>query len=288
MSVASYFKRVFSLEPRHPFIASDKIFLELDLEHLKKDLRLEKEAKNRGERNNPPSETAIFDDVENKVITAIEFAKRGAYQELIDYQKTYNDRIRACNFQTRLLDLATSADNAISDFKVRVHDGKDKLFEFRENVANINQEFYQFKMEHGIDRTPAFPNSRLFHFSIPILFVTIEALLNGSFLAKGHEFGIVGGVFEALVIALINVGTGLMVGWTAVREINHRKVFRKLLGFSISLVYLVLLLAFNLTVAHYRDALGGHLPEKASEIALQSFFTKPWAHQNGVFSQYVT
>jgi hypothetical protein len=104
----------------------------------------------------------------------------------------------------------------------------------------------------------------------------VEALFNGQFLAYGHELGMLGGVGEALVIALLNVGTGAFIGHLVVRQMFHVSFGHRFTSLTVILVYVVGLLAFNIAVAHYRDALGGAQPEEAGKLALNSLLTSPF------------
>lgn len=249
-------------------------FMELDLDRMKKDLSLETEAKKRGERNSPPSDAEVFDDIENKVITTIGSEKRSAHEELINHRNTYGDRIRSLDFQTKFTELLTTDDVASSDFKISVQAGKNLLFESRRNVGRMERELEAFKDKHGLRRSPSPPHSRVLHFSIPVLLLVVEAALNGSFLAIGHELGLIGGVFEALFIAAVNVSMGLSAG-LILRQVNHRNILRRLSGLIGIAVYFAVLLGFNLAVAHYRDALGGQFPERAGKTAIDTLLASP-------------
>ncbi len=251
-------------------------FMELDLDRMKKDLSLETEAKKRGERNSPPSDAEIFDDIENMIITTIESEKRSAHDKLINHFATYGDRIRSLGFQTKFSEALTSPDFASCDFKTSVQAGKNLLFESRRNVGRMEKEFETFKKKHGLRRLPSYPHSWVLHFSVPISLLLVEAILNGNFLAIGHELGLIGGILEALAIAAVNVGVGLSAG-LVIRQVNHRVILRKLSGVIGLMMYFAVALGFNLAVAHYRDALGGEFPIRAAKTAIDTLLASPLA-----------
>jgi len=86
---------------------------------------------------------------------------------------------------------------------------------------------------------------------------------------------LLGGFIEALVIASVNVGLGAVAGYAALRQCWHRALWRKLLGFLGVLVYLAIILAFNVAVAHYRDTLSAGDWNTATVTALRTLRTDP-------------
>ncbi len=66
----------------------------------------------------------------------------------------------------------------------------------------------------------------------------------------------------------MNIGGSLIVGIYIARQINHRSLWRRLGSSVLLLFYIGIIFAFNLGVAHYRDALGGPAPEKAAQTAV--------------------
>src|SRR5580698_8574039 len=86
------------------FVPSVQPFLELDLDKIKHDLKLVKEGQERGEKNLPPSQSEVFDDVEHKIITTIE-------TELKRQQQSFSDQLNAYHQCTTSLDLENEAIN---------------------------------------------------------------------------------------------------------------------------------------------------------------------------------
>src|SRR3546814_4540847 len=132
-----------------------------------------------------------------------------------------------------------------------------------------------FQRAHGLKRSASFPRSRRLNIGFALALLLIETVLNGSFLAKGHELGLLGGFFMAGAIACANVGSGLAVGWHALPNLWHRNVARKMAGAIIALAYAALIASFNLYVAHLRDALAGDFPEEAGVVAWASLLSNP-------------
>jgi hypothetical protein len=157
-----------------------------------------------------------------------------------------------------------------------VYNGIDQLYQLRRSVIEIGREEEVFRKKHGLNRTADFPDSKVFHYSIFFLLLIIESILNGNFLARGSEYGLLEGVMDALGIAMLNVGVGFLIGNSVMRYIFHRQLFKKIVGWFGSISFICFAFGFNLSVAHYRDALGGEFPEKAASLVLDNFFNTPF------------
>ncbi len=261
---------------RHDYVVSPGLFMELDLERMKKRLNIKREAAYWGEQEIPPTTAKTFDDVEQRIVTAIEGEIKQSHQQYADHLKTYGDRIQSLDFQTKFTQIVAAADTAASDFKACVSQGTDLLFQQKRDIVLVEDEIEAFRKKHGLRRTAHIPRSKILLFGIVLLLLCVEALLNGNMLATGHELGLFGGVGEALLIAALNVWfLGVILGGASLRLSHHKNIAQKALGVSGLLSFAVLVLIFNLSVAHYRDALGGDNPEQAAYAALQSLYSTP-------------
>ena len=80
------------------FVQIQQPFHELDLEKTKRDLGLLEEGRKRGEKNLPPQDSKMFDDVEQKIITTIE-------TKLHRDQQYFAEQLNACHQSMSSLDL---------------------------------------------------------------------------------------------------------------------------------------------------------------------------------------
>ena len=277
MGLGTFIGRLFGrpAEARDDYVRSTIRFMELDRERIKKRLNLEAEGRKRGEKNQPATDKESLDDVEQQIVATIDSEKKLSHQKLIDHLKTYGDRIMSLGLEGLIAEAAAEADAASTDFRTRVHDGANVLFQLRRDVVLIDDEIEDFKRTHGLRRMAHYPRSRTLRWGIALVLLLLESVLNGTFLARGHELGLTGGVAEALAIAFLNIGSGLWVGWKAVPNVMHKSPARKITGVILTLSYLALVIGFNLAVAHYRDALGGEFPDRAGELALVSVWSDP-------------
>lgn len=261
---------------RHNYQIAPDYFPQLDALVIKQRLKLEERGQGRGEKNLPFTDTKIFDDVEQGIVTLIENEQQLSLDKLLGHIHTYIDRIAALGFEQKMFEFTNTAKTALSDFKSRVHQGHDELFQLRRDVMHIETELVAFCQQHQLmERMAHYPDSSLWHWSIIMLILLIESILNGSFLARGHELGLIGGITQALVIAMLNVGIGLMAGRLCLPQINHYIGWRKFLGATTGLLLVMLAFIFNLGVAHYRNALAGTEPDQAIYIAWINFLHNP-------------
>lgn len=250
-------------------------FLELDINRLKKDLRLEVRAKVNGIKQLPSSESDDFDDVESEIINKIEAERSRCLNEFSDHLTTYNQRLANLNIEARLTRVTLAAKEAISDFKAQIHQGQDDLEIARDDVVRHANQLQNFRFEHDLTRPAHYPPSKVFHLGVIAIIFVLECLFNALFLAAGNEFGLLGGVGEAFVISLVNIGIALFLGQKVVPFIFHKHRDLKLFGGAIILLFCLGNFGFNLLVAHYRDALAVEMSDKATISAISSFVANP-------------
>ena len=277
MGIIKFFKNLFSTahESAHNYIPSMMPFLELDIDKIKKDMRLSENGKLRGEKNEPQTESTIYDDMEHEIIMLIESEKKRSIQSYLDSLKTYADRLRSLDIEASISEISATAKEAIVDFKAQVHDGLDQLHQLRRQVVEIEKEKEIFIKIHELNRTASFPQSRILHIGIAFTLLSVESLINGNFLSLGSEFGLLGGVMDALAISALNVGVGMFVGIKIFPNLFHKNNVRKLAGAIGVILFFGFALIFNIVVAHYRDALGGEFPQTAAKLAIKSFHDSP-------------
>lgn len=262
-------------DPFVSHVASTDFFQQLDIEQMRQRLGLEEEEAQRRNGNSLSTNGHFFDDIEQRIISAIEREKQAAYKTLAQHLSTYRDRLVSINFQAQFTEGLMAAESAFSDFKWKVSIGRDLLFDLRRDVILITDEINRFKKRHLLERIAQYPASMTLVVGVILVLLTAEGVLNGTFLALGHIHGLVGGIGEALVIAMLNIGTGLVTGWKVLPFLTHRRISLKVVSILGCLLYVVWTLGFNLAVAHYRHVLGlvgtgAAQPEQAARLALES------------------
>src|SRR6516164_6242039 len=261
---------------QHDYRVSLDVFPALNVDKLAADLRLAQLGAERGAREEPASDTAALDDVENAVVERIEAEKNGAHGMFLDEIRTYKERLTALDFEGRFSAIRQAAPAAVSEFRAEAAQGRDELHGLRRHLSELERESEDFRKSHNLKRTARWASGGNLTVKVGILLVlfVFEVFLNGFFLAKGNELGYLGGASEALTFAILNIGVAFLIAVVGVREINHVKAIRKLFGFVALVVYLVLLVAVNLALAHYREVSAELITDAGQEV-LRRLQTSP-------------
>lgn len=253
---------------------STQLFNEIDVTGIAKELELEQKGSERGKANQPQQTSTTFDAPQNEVVSKVTEHVRSGYQTFVDEMRVYSERIRQLEIEQRVSEISLATQDTISNFRSRVHTGRDDLFVLARTIKQTEEEVEDFKREHGLRRTPHPPESHILHIGTLALILIIETALNGNFLAQGLSGGWTAGFVSALVIALLNVGFGFLFGYFSC-EIWHKSSVRRMFGKAAIILQIVFVFAFNLFVAHYREALANVDPEAAVKLAVQAYKSSP-------------
>lgn len=266
-----------ALEGHHDFKASTDIFPLLDTEKVSSSLELVELGEGNGKANKPPQSARVLDEIEQRVIARVDEEKKTSYQVIEDQFQTFEDRLRNLDFEGQFGLIRQANYTSLSDFKAEVTLGQSQLHGPRRDLQDVEKELEFFKTKHGLNRAAKIssPGMMFFKISVLIFLLLLETTLNGLFLAKGSEQGILGGVTLALTFAALNIGWALLLSFFAVRLLVHRSVFLKMLGFIGLAAYVCLAVTINLGLAHYREvsdtAFGDAGREVMSRLVRQPF-----------------
>ena len=261
--------------PREPYRPDLQLFPELDVARLKRELRLEELGNERGAQEQPATDSTALDDIELQVTNLVESEAKHTQDACHDQLRTYAERLNGIDVSGRMVEIEAASRDAVADFKAHTHQGLTDLHAASHRLIETGREREAFRRKHGLDRTAHLPSSHVLHVGVLLVLLIVEAVLNGSLLALGDEFGLLGGFFQAFIIALLNIGGGFLAGRLAVPWLLHRRFIWKIVGGVGFLLWLGYLGAFNLLVAHYRGALGGEAPETAHVQAFLAFVANP-------------
>ncbi len=172
-------------------------------------------------------------------------------QHHVDQRSAYLKRAEIPDFRYQI---EQEAENALSELSTIVNRAKASLSELRVDLENKRQDYYNFREANQLKREPHYPDSVFRHIVILILIGLIETGLNGSMLAVGAEGGYVQGWGIALSIAVVNLGMAFACG-NLCRLVNSPRLPVRAAGIASGVIGGLLVVMFNLFVAHYRSAL---------------------------------
>ncbi len=253
---------------QHDYQASLELFPALNIDKLADDLGLATLGADRGAREEPASDSVVFDEVENRIVERVEAEKNAAHGLLLDQLRTYQERLSGLDFEGRFGTIRQAAPAAVTEFRAEAAQGRDELHSLRRHLRDLEMEHDEFRRRNRLKRTAHWASGGNLTVKIGILLAlfVFEVFLNGFFLSKGSELGYLGGAVEAFTFALLNVGVSFLIAAAGVRQLNHRNYFRKLFGFISFLCYVALAIGLNLALAHYREASGALVADAGREV----------------------
>jgi hypothetical protein len=263
---------------QHDYRVSLDVFPVLNIDKLAGDLGLAKTGAERGAREEPASDTLALDDIESAIIERVEAEKNAAHGTMLDEVRTYKERLTGLDFEGRFGTIRQAAPAAVSEFRAEAAQGRDELHGLRRHLRDLELERDEFRRLHKLKRTAHWASGGNLTIKVGILLVlfVFEIFLNGFFLAKGSDLGYLGGAAEAFTFALLNIGVSFLIAVVGVRELNHRNLLRKLFGLFALFFYLFLLIAINLSLAHYREVSAALITDAGREVLLR-LRTMPFA-----------
>ena len=97
--------------------------------------------------------------------------------------------------------MRSASAEAVSEFKVESMQGKDHLHALRRELLELEQERAAFRANHRLSRTASYPTgaSKVLKWAFLFFLFVAETVLNGFFLAKGNDLGILGALPKHLL-----------------------------------------------------------------------------------------
>ena len=260
--------------------------MQIDVEKVSKDLGLVDKGKERGGHGLPRTSAVEPDEHEQAVTNQILGALGLAKNEYDLNLRSYNERLKGLNLDARSSEIRTEARGAVSDFDTEHHSGADALYRLRLNVLDAQRELEEFKADRGIRRLAHYPESKVFYLGIIALLLLLEVILNGSVFSVGHEFGLIGGIGFAALIAFLNVIVLGIIGSTCFRLVRQPAGGIRAFGYLAIPIYLVFVTSLSLLGAHLRNAISKATDEYAT-LALETFLANPIAIESATSVLFV-
>jgi hypothetical protein len=260
----------------HQYKPSSDTFLQLDLDKTSRILKLVENGKERGQKELPETDSKDFDQVERSILAEIQAQVKIARDLLNQHLSTFAERLSGLDLEGHAVQIKADARGALADFTPEISRGRDRLHGRRKDVLEAQRDYELFREAHRLNRGAHVPDSKLYLVALIIALLLAEAIMNGLMLGRGHELGIVGGIGNALIIAVWNILVLGLLGSVALRWVHHRNGWIKVVSGLGLISAFSLAVVSNIIVAHYRDALGGALSDSPEQIALERFLVSPF------------
>ncbi len=263
---------------REPFHPSMQAFPALEVDQLTRELALIAKAEAAGKRERPASDETGPDSTELDILADIERRARKGAEDYRSQLTLYEGRIRRAliSADQRVM-IEAAGQNALADYVALTTDDLNHLHNDREELEGRARELRDFQEANGLRRPPHVIQRReqVLRLLVLAIFVIVESILNGMFFAKGSEGGLIGGVSQALVLSLLNIGGAVLYAVLGMPLLRHSRIGGRFVGILATLAYIVWVLLLNLAIAHYRDLFVLHEGQVAMDVLAGRLWTAP-------------
>jgi hypothetical protein len=249
----------------------------ISTEQIAKRLQLDQKANENGNKNLPPSDSEIFDLVEQSIVQRVESEWIWQGGEFVNNLRAYAARLASASVVADFTQLRLQADNALTRLRAAHVRAQAQLSPLKEAFHNAKSELEAFKARHRLTRAAREASHRWTTIGFATILIAIEAVLNGVFFAKGAKFGLIGGVGTAVGISLFNVVLALALGFFPARWVNYRNLVAKLFGVLFVSAGLAVLVGLHAFAAQLREATVLVGEDRATSAAIERLLSAPWA-----------
>ncbi|WP_299364399.1 hypothetical protein [uncultured Paracoccus sp.] len=259
------------------YIPSAAVFPSIDAQLISRTLRLEEVGKTRGQQNQPAPNATGFDHVESGIIAEIEELRRKGLDNYETNRRIYNERLARAGQASK--EVAIAAGQARNDFAATAHQWQSQIVAARERLNESYRWRNRFREIHGLERPAVNFIGWTNVIAMAVILIVLEAALNSYLFSKGNEFGLLGGLFAAVIVSLVNVSGSLLLGYLS-RYMRHRLFLAKISGLLVLAIWFAFAAALNLGVGKKPATVRQPAPQAAGPTATGSSATaavhRPW------------
>lgn len=254
--------------PVHAYRAGTETFVDLDVQRLADSMKLVERGTARGKEQQPPTDDTALDAVESEIVETVNAAQKQAHDELENQLTGFRNRLIDLDFEARFSGIKDVAQSGLADLKGEQQMGLDDLHGVRRGFTEAEQHLEAFRKQHRLTR-PGKTGSGLsttLKWLIIVAILLFEVVTNATLLSKGSDMGLAGGIIQAVLFALLNVGVPLLIAIKGLPFLMHGNLLAKLWGLFWLAVFLAFTLALNLGLAHYREAGATSLEDAGAKV----------------------
>jgi len=224
---------------------------------INRGLDVEKRARDAGRQNLPSHDDIELDRVQQEIVARFQHGSDSLSQALagqIDGAcQSVEDR-RARHFNA-----SAPAEKAKLEAEALRSREMESLCGAADREREAWRDLEHFKSEHKLERNAEYPDTIALPVFWLLLVTLIETAVNAFVFAEASEHGYIGGIAQAGIFSVLNVGVAAgFVGFLCLRAIEHRSVWRKVLGFLGAGIGLLFAITWNAGVAHFRELIAAN------------------------------
>ena len=163
---------------------------------------------------------------------------------------------RLCSFtpSTIISELNIEAKNAVTDFSASINTFRQRASLDEREYLGRQSELDRFKKENKLYREPHYPNSPLMNWAILLLILLFEIISNAYFFMEGNTAGFLGAFLQSLLISFCSMCLVFPAAYF-IKQLFHNFIQRKIIFIPLTLLICIIIISYNLGVAHLRDIL---------------------------------
>ncbi|MEP2828055.1 hypothetical protein [Parvibaculum sp.] len=166
---------------------------------------------------------------------------------------------------------------AEANFRARLAEWKGRLTDARRDLTDAEAALMEFREANGLRRPPQPKKPKHWLLAGLAVMALVEVVPSAFMIAPGDEGGLLGGFASAVIFTFLSMTLGFLTGILSLPYAGHRKVALRVVGWVVTAVLICLVLAINLSLAHFRAAvIAGATSVEAAAQTLPSLISDPF------------
>ena len=261
-----------------PYEPSSMTFLNIDTDALRAEFRLETRGMRRGEIEEPKTDSTNLDEVEHEILNFIGKEFKKSIEQYIINMRAFAARLGHLDLERSVVEIKNEAKKTVADFNVQAAKSVGHLENLKTELREAKSDLNNFQQDNNrklAASSKSVPWIAVSFLVMLILFVC-ETYFNGTMLGQGLIGGLSAGMGYAMAFSFVNIVLGVLAGHFGFRATHHVKNSAQVAGWLAIVLWLLLVIIFNLVVGHFRDGLSGNDWENVRRIALNTFLNHPF------------
>ncbi len=198
-------------------------FARIDVDHLKAELKVQERAIQQARRNLPAKTDTNLDSAQRDIVQHCSLMLEHARQISTEELDSDHQRRQEIELEIDASRIETIPGRSAQQIHSAQYDSRAPLIHDRKTERLMRRELSAFVTSNEIHRESDYPDSHILHWAIVVALVVAESIANSYFFSKGSDLGLLGGVFQAFLISVVNIGASLLAGLYVLPSFNHVK-----------------------------------------------------------------
>lgn len=207
-------------------------------------------------------------------------------KEQSQFEAVVGEALREANAaSSKLIELRSEVQQALADntivsqVQAELAGERKQLIDATADRIKSEVEWRSFRAQNGITDLPSYPESQIFHWAIILALVLGETVINAVFYQNAN--GLIGGFVVAAAVALINMGSAVLLG-NVFRRKNLRQADQKSIGWISVALFVPMAIFCNALFAAFRSVYQ-LVQDPSDPVAVGKGFRDAWSEAFRIF-----